>query len=189
VLAPVRDTLLRLAEGPELYRPLWSAEIMVEMRRTLCGKFGIAPNRIAHLEAKLREHFPEAWIKGIEPLLPSMTNDAKDRHVLAAAAHAKAGMLVTYNLKHFPLSSTKPWRVTPVGPSQLLKKLYASDPEATGTEGSTGTIAINSCGMLLASVSRSPEVRPSPGFTYNFASLSERGSQFLIACRAPSPKP
>ena len=128
--APVRDTLLRLAEGPELYRPLWSAEIMVEVRRTLSGKFGIAPNRIAHLESKLREHFPDAWIEGFEPLLDSMTNDSKDRHVLAAAAHAKAGMLVPYNLKHFPLSSTRPWRVTPVGPSQLLKKLYASDPEA-----------------------------------------------------------
>lgn len=59
VQAPVRDTLLRLAEGPELYRPLWSAEIMAEVRRTLNRQFGISPNRIANLESKLREHFPE----------------------------------------------------------------------------------------------------------------------------------
>lgn len=130
VQAPLRDTLLRLAEGPELYRPLWSAEIMVEVRRTLGGQFGIAPNRIAHLESKLREHFPESWVEGFEPLIPTMTNDTKDRHVLAAAAHAKARMLVTYNLKHFPLSSTKPWRVTAAGPSLFLKKLYTSDPQA-----------------------------------------------------------
>ena len=103
---------------------------MAEVRRTLAGKFGIAPNRIAHLESKLHEHFPEAWTEGFEPLISSMTNDAKDRHVLAAAAHAKARLIVTYNLKHFPLSSTKPWRVTTVGPSQFLKKLYASDPQA-----------------------------------------------------------
>lgn len=130
VQAPLRDTLLRLAEGPELYRPLWSEEIMAEVRRTLAGQFGIAPNRIAHLESKLREHFPEAWIEDFEPLISSMTNDAKDRHVLAAAAHSKARMVVTYNLKHFPLSSTKLWRVVAVGPSQFLKKLYASDPQA-----------------------------------------------------------
>lgn len=54
VQAPVRDTLLRLAEGQELCRPLWSEEIMAEVRRTLGGQFGIAPNRIAHLESKLR---------------------------------------------------------------------------------------------------------------------------------------
>ena len=69
-----------------IYR-LWSAEIMAEVRRTLSYKFGIAPNRIAHLESKLCEHFPEAWMEGFEPLISSMTNDAKDRHVLAAAAH------------------------------------------------------------------------------------------------------
>ena len=90
VQAPLRDTLLRLAEGPQLYRTLWSAEIMAEVRRTLGGIFGIAPNRIAHFESKLHEHSPEAWIEGFEPLIPSMTNDVKDRHVLAAAAHAKA---------------------------------------------------------------------------------------------------
>lgn len=130
VQAPVRDTLLRLAEGPELYRPLWSEVIMAEVRRTLAGQFGIASDRIAHLESKLREHFPEAWVEDFEPLISSMTNDTKDRHVLAAAAQAKARLVVTYNLKHFPLSSTKPWRVTTVGPSQFLKKLYASDPQA-----------------------------------------------------------
>lgn len=59
-----------------------------------------------------------------------MTNDAKDRHVLAAAAHAKARLHVTYNLKHFPPSATQPWRVTAVGPSLFLKKLYSSDPQS-----------------------------------------------------------
>jgi len=55
VQPPIRDTLLRLAEGPTLYRPRWSAEIMAEVKRTLEA-------RTAHLEAKLREYFPEAWI-------------------------------------------------------------------------------------------------------------------------------
>jgi len=33
VQAPLRDTLLRLAEPPSLYRPVWSEEIIVEMKR------------------------------------------------------------------------------------------------------------------------------------------------------------
>jgi len=74
VQAPVRDTLLRLAEGPELYRPLWSAEIMAEVRRTLGGQFDIALSRIAQLESRLREHFPEAYVPaskcGSPKLLP-----------------------------------------------------------------------------------------------------------------------
>lgn len=130
VQAPLRDTLLRLAEGPELYTPRWTAEIMSEVRRTLGRQFGISPDRISHLESKLREYFPEAWVEGFEHLIPKMSNDAKDRHVLAAAAHAKARLLVTYNLKHFPLSSTEPWRVTAAGPSLFLKQLYAADPAA-----------------------------------------------------------
>ena len=128
VQAPVRDTLLRLAEGPELYRPLWSAEIIAEVTRTLQGQFRISPARVARLESTLRLHFPNAWIEGFEALVPRMANDEKDRHVLAAAAHAKARSVVTYNLRHFPPHSTRPWRVTAVGPSTFLKDLYGSDP-------------------------------------------------------------
>ena len=128
VQAPVRDTPLRLAEGPALYRPLWSAEIMAEVRRTLANPFGISPSRIAHLESKLREHFPDAWVEGFEPLIAKVTNEGKDRYVLAAAAHAKARLIVTYNLRDFPPSSTRQWRLTAIGPSAFLKDLYASDP-------------------------------------------------------------
>lgn len=42
----------------------------------------------------------------------------KDRHVLAVAAKAK------YNLRLFPPPATRPWGVTAIGPSTLLKSLY-----------------------------------------------------------------
>ncbi len=127
--APIRDTLLRLAEGPTLYRACWSAEIIAELKRTLEGKFGIPPARTAHLESKLREHFPEAWIEGFEALIPQMTNHPKDRHVLAAAVHAKAKMVVTYNLRDFPVEASQSWRIAAIGPSTFLQKLYRTDRE------------------------------------------------------------
>ncbi len=127
VQAPIRDTLLRLAEGPTLYLACWSQEIIAEVRRTLENKFGIAPVRTAYLESQLREHFPEAWVTGFEALIPRMANDPKDRHVLAAAVQAKARTIVTYNLRDFPLETTKRWQVTAIGPSTFLKRLYRTD--------------------------------------------------------------
>ena len=128
VQAPIRDTLLRLAEGPALYRVRWSAEIVTEMKRTLEAKLGVAPARTSHLESQLREHFPEAWVEGFEALVPQMANHPKDRHVLAAAVHAKARTIVTYNLRDFPPESTRPWRITAVGPSTFLKRMYNAHP-------------------------------------------------------------
>ncbi|MBL8234309.1 MAG: hypothetical protein JNL98_37780 [Bryobacterales bacterium] len=94
------------------------------MKRTLELKFRIEPHRTARLEATLREHFPEAWVVGYESLVSKMENDPKDRHVLAVAARAKSNLVVTYNLRHFPPSATKPWGVAAIGPSTLQKLLY-----------------------------------------------------------------
>ena len=48
--------------------------------------------------------FPAASVVGYEPLIDSMTCDPGDRHVLAAAVHAKAGAIVTFNDVDFPQS-------------------------------------------------------------------------------------
>ena len=95
------DTLLRLAEPPRLFEPKWSEEIIRETTRTLESKLGWPGSLTAHLETELRAHFGEAWISGYEPLIPRMANDKKDRHVLAAAAHGQASIIVTLNLRHF----------------------------------------------------------------------------------------
>src|SRR5207247_8002081 len=77
------DTLLRLAEPPRLYEPKWSDEIIREATRTFEFNLGWPSALIAYLEAELRAHFSDAWINGYESLVPRMTNDSKDRHVVA----------------------------------------------------------------------------------------------------------
>lgn len=128
VQAPLRDTLLRLAEPPSLYQPLWSAAIISEMKRALQRQIGLPASKTAYLERQLRLHFADSWVSGFEPLMRMMTNDPKDRHVLAAAVHATARTIVTFNKRHFPSESAAPWGVQVVGPSTFLEQIYLTAP-------------------------------------------------------------
>jgi len=61
----------------------------------------------------------------IERLEPAMTNDRKDRHVLAAAVASGAHAVVTLNLKHFPPADCAPLAIEPLHPDAFLLDLYA----------------------------------------------------------------
>lgn len=121
------DTLLRLAEPPRLFEPKWSEEIIRETTRTLESKLGWPGSLTAHLETELRAHFGEAWISGYEPLIPRMANDKKDRHVLAAAAHGQASIIVTLNLRHFRPEHMKPWDVRALHPQSFLSEIFREE--------------------------------------------------------------
>jgi hypothetical protein len=73
--------------------------------------------------------FPGAEVKGYESLLSTMTNDPKDRHVLAAATHARAGVIVTMNLRDFPAAALAPCAVRAVHPDEFLLDLLANHRE------------------------------------------------------------
>jgi predicted nucleic acid-binding protein len=123
----VADLLLRLAERPRQYLPVWSEEVLMETRRTHVGKLGWPEDLADSFGAELREHFPEATSSGYEHLLPAVTNDPKDRHVLAAAAHAGAEIILTFNLKDFPEEALAPWGIKAKSPQDYLRTLYEID--------------------------------------------------------------
>jgi predicted nucleic acid-binding protein len=52
-----------------------------------------------------------------------MTSHLMDRHILVAAAHADAKVIVTYDVKDFLGSSLTPYSFTAQGPSAFLKDL------------------------------------------------------------------
>lgn len=68
----------------------------------------------------MRREFPDAMITGYEPLISEMTNDRKDRHVLAAAVRANAAIIVTANMKDFPPHACTPYDVGVVHPDDFL---------------------------------------------------------------------
>jgi predicted nucleic acid-binding protein len=124
------DTLLRLAEPPRLYEPKWSEEIIRETTRTLESKLGWPSSLTAYFQAELRAHFAEAWISGYEPLIPRLTNDEKDRHVLAAAIHGQAPIILTFNLRHFRTEYLEPWGIRALHPQSFLIEIFRQEESA-----------------------------------------------------------
>ena len=76
----------------------------------------------------LESFFPEAMVADFEHLEPALTNDPKDRHVLAAAIKAHAAAVVTFNLKDFPDEALEPCGIKAVHPSDYLTALYSINP-------------------------------------------------------------
>jgi len=112
------DTLLRLAEV-EAYRPLWSADVLIELRRNLLER-GLGSDRVDHRIAQMCRSFPDATVVGYDSLVGEMSNDPKDRHVLAAAVRATAEVIVTFNLGDFPEPALKPFDITAIHPDDFL---------------------------------------------------------------------
>jgi predicted nucleic acid-binding protein len=117
---PLADTLLRLAASPRLYLAKWTDKIMAEVSRSLQDDFGLTEEQATYRESEIRKHFPESWVQGYEQIIPSLTNNPKDRHVLAAAVRCNAQVIVTYNAKDFPRSALDPYSITVQGPSAFL---------------------------------------------------------------------
>jgi predicted nucleic acid-binding protein len=83
------DTLLSLADE-RVFKPKWSADVLTELRRNLVQMAGISGSN-ADRRKQMQRAFPGAEVKGYEDLIAKMTNDPKDRHVLAAAVNTARG--------------------------------------------------------------------------------------------------
>jgi hypothetical protein len=118
--AALRDLLLRLAEAG-VYRAHWSDMVLDELTRTLVRNGRMTDAKARDHLTLLREVFPEAMVRGYEPLVPAMTNHPKDRHVLAAAVVCGAQVIVTSNLRHFPESALGPYNIDAQSPSVFLQ--------------------------------------------------------------------
>ena len=92
--ARLRDILLTVAEAGS-YVPLWSSEILAEVRRHLPE--GMDESAKDALVREMSNAFPDAlvtWPHSIELEVRLPIND-KDRHVVATALRARADVVVT----------------------------------------------------------------------------------------------
>jgi predicted nucleic acid-binding protein len=122
--ALLRNVLMHFAVR-WLFRPLWSdavhAEWMAAVRR---GHPDLTAPQIERTKRLMNEHVRDATVTGYEKLIAGLSlPDANDRHVLAAAIHGGAGIIVTWNLKHFPTKALKPHGMVAQSPDTFLAAL------------------------------------------------------------------
>ena len=129
VLIPMAlcDTLLRTADAG-LYRLHWSEDILKEVRRNLVEEELATEQGAQDRVSIMRQAFPEAMVVGYHEIVDSMTNDPKDRHVLATAVTAGAQVIVTHNLRDFPEPALRLYNVEAQSPDDFLINLYDFSP-------------------------------------------------------------
>ncbi|WP_337885678.1 PIN domain-containing protein [Fischerella thermalis] len=125
---PLCDTLLRAAEA-ELYQIHFSQEILDGATRNLVNKGRMTEAKATRFQKMLKTHFPEAMLEVPDQLVAAMTNHPGDRHVVAAAVVAKAEVIVTFNLKHFPIEALTPLGIEAWHPDDFLLYLDERSPD------------------------------------------------------------
>jgi predicted nucleic acid-binding protein len=131
VLYPVvlRDLLLTLSAF-DAFEVRWSEAILDEMTRNVLGNHPEVDR--ARFEERVVEAmqaaFPDALIDGYEHVIDAMDNDPEDRHVAAAAVHAKADAIVTYNIRDFGGDVLQGHGVAVFTPTLIVGRLIEEDP-------------------------------------------------------------
>ena len=110
----LRDLLIRIAQAG-LVQAKWTDQILDEVDGALRRKRpDIAEDKLARRRALMNDAVPDRLVTGYERLIPVLSlPDEKDRHVLAAAIRAKAQVLVTDNIQHFPADYLAEWDIDP----------------------------------------------------------------------------
>jgi predicted nucleic acid-binding protein len=123
----LRDTLFRVAEAG-LYQLRLSHEILDEVARNYKKRKNLPNEKINWLVSEISRAFPD-FADPPSDLIQAMTNQEKDRHIVATAIIAKAQVIVTQNIKDFPQSALEPYGIEAQTPDTFLVHLYNLSPE------------------------------------------------------------
>jgi predicted nucleic acid-binding protein len=125
----IRDVLM-VAARTGVFRVLWSDEILDECARNLIKDGRATQDNMDRMFTAMKKLYPNATVTGFHHLIPSMTCEANDRHVLAAAVLAKADVIVTYNHVDFPPASVEPHAIEIQAPDEFVRNILALSPDS-----------------------------------------------------------
>jgi predicted nucleic acid-binding protein len=125
--APVRDLLMELAVA-DLYRAKWSDAVHEEwIRALLLNRSDLTREQLERTRDLMNAHVRDALVVDFERLIDVVDlPDPNDRHVLAAAIRGRADLIVTANLKHFPLDMLGRWGIEAQHPDEFLTHQFQS---------------------------------------------------------------
>jgi predicted nucleic acid-binding protein len=129
--APLRDLFIRLAQAG-LVSARWTEAIHDEwVRNVLKDNAAPSAERLSRTRTLMNEAVRDCLVTGYEDLIDTLSlPDPDDRHVLAAAIHATAGVIVTFNRKDFPADTLAAHGLEAVHPDEFLLGLLNVAPEA-----------------------------------------------------------
>ncbi len=129
--APLRDLLMQLALA-DLFQARWTDQIHDEWtRNVLANRPDISPANIARCRSLMDEHVPDCLVTEYEALIPTLTlPDVDDRHVLAAAIHAGASLIITFNLVDFPAVILEKFHIEAIDPDEFIIRLWDQQIDA-----------------------------------------------------------
>lgn len=127
--APLRDLFIRIAQAG-LVRARWTEAIHEEWtRNVLQDNLRLSAERLARTRTLMNEAVRDCLVTGYEDLIESLVlPDPDDRHVLATAIRAGAGVIVTYNLTDFPAETLSRFDIEALHPDDFLVGLLNLAP-------------------------------------------------------------
>lgn len=129
--APLRDLLLQLALS-DLFRAKWSNTIHDEwIKSVLERRPDLKREQLERTRKLMNSHVRDCLVEGYEPLIESIRlPDLGDRHVVAAAIHARADAIVTFNLADFPAEALRIHGMEAQHPDEFISHLADLSPSA-----------------------------------------------------------
>lgn len=128
--APLRDLLMWLALR-DVFRARWTDQIHEEWIRSVLRDRPELSDHLARTRQLMNSNVRDCLVSGYEPLIPALTlPDPDDRHVVAAAIHCGASLIVTFNLKDFPEEALRPHGLEAAHPDDFVFDLFDLYPAA-----------------------------------------------------------
>ena len=118
-----------------LFRAKWTEEIHEEwIRNVLKNRTDLKRKQLERTRDLMNEHVLDCVVDGYQELMSAITlPDEDDRHVLAAAIRCKADVIVTFNLKDFPVSELTKYDVEAQHPDEFIHNLFDLDGAAVAS--------------------------------------------------------
>lgn len=122
--APLRDFLMQLALT-DLFRAKWTDRIHEEwIRNLLINRPDLKRAQLEKIRQLMNSATRDCLVEGYDFLIKSVAlPDEDDRHVLAAAIHSKANIIVTFNLKDFPSEVLRQNNIEAMHPDEFIIRL------------------------------------------------------------------
>ena len=117
----MRDIMMEVALA-KLFQPKWTVDIHYEwIDALLRNRSHLKRGKLERTRALMEKAIPTALVTGYDHLIKALhLPDPNDRHVLAAAIVGRCDVIVTQNLKDFPVDTLAQYQIDLQHPDEFL---------------------------------------------------------------------